>query len=118
MHPRDSLATQSDFAKKKPTCSISLRTDIPKCPIIMRLCIYRTCININCNLYSSKIERHEIGMSLKLEKMGLWGYGGQKPPKIIGDHLWMFPKPIMAHNIWTKVGDSCNSDIYEVGFIA
>ena len=30
MHPRDSLATQSDFAKKKkPTCSISLQTDIP-----------------------------------------------------------------------------------------
>ena len=42
----------------------------------------------------------------------------QEISKIIGHHLWIFPKPKMAHNIWTKVEDSCNSDIYEVGFIA
>ena len=79
MHPRDSLATQSDFAKKKPTCSISLWTDIPNFSKLL---------------------------------------GVKKTPKIIRHHLWMLPKPKMAYNILTKVEDSCDSDIYEVGFIA
>ena len=115
MHPRDSLATQSDFAKKSLPALYHFGRIFQICPIIMTY-LNRTIITRNLYTFYPILTAVYIVEQLVLQTMYI--STKQEISKIIGHHLWIFPKPKMAHNIWTKVEDSCNSDIYEVGFIA